>query len=100
MIHQIFSIYDSKAEAYFPPFFLPNKSMAIRQFGDMVTDDKYQTSKHPEDYTLFHLGQWNDNSSEHELHKSIKSLGNGVEFVYNQTMEQNETETTKIKEIA
>ncbi len=47
MQHKIFTIYDTKAEAYFPPFYLPQTSMAIRQFGDMVNDDNSQISKHP-----------------------------------------------------
>lgn len=103
MIHQQFSIFDQKAAAYFPPFYLQNKALAIRTFGDMVNNPESRINKHPEDYTLFHLGQWNDNSSEHELFKSIKSLGNGLEFCYNDNNErisQNETEKPKIKEIA
>ncbi len=53
MQHKIFTIYDTKAEAYFPPFYLPQTSMAIRQFGDMVNDDNSQISKqHP--YFCYH----------------------------------------------
>ncbi len=82
MQHKIFTIYDTKAEAYFPPFYLPQSSMAIRQFGDMVNDSNSSISKHPADYTLFELGEWDDNSSEFvDLNK--KSLGNGIEFISN-----------------
>jgi len=57
--------------------------MAIRQFGDMVNDENSQISKHPADYTLFELGEWNDNTAEFvELGKT--SLGNGVEFLSNE----------------
>ena len=80
MKHKIFTIHDVKADAYFPPFYLPNKSMAIRQFGDMVNDENSQISKHPADYTLFELGEWDDNNADFvELTKN--SLGNGVEFL-------------------
>lgn len=76
----IFTIYDEKAEAFFPPFYMPNKSMAVRQFGDMVNDNKSQISLHPHDYTLFQLGQWDDNTSSFEEMKKT-SIGNGVEFI-------------------
>lgn len=81
MDHQIFSIHDSKAEAYFPPFHLHNKSMAIRQFGDMVNDPTTQLSKHPADYTLFHLGNWNDQTAQYSKKMDPVSIGNGVEFL-------------------
>ena len=82
MKQQVFSIYDSKAQAYFPPFYLHNSQMAIRQFGDMVNDPESRVSKHPEDYTLFHLAEWDDQDSKHKTPKnSPESLGNGAQFV-------------------
>ena len=82
MKQQVFSIYDAKAQAYFPPFYLHNSQMAIRQFGDMVNDPESRVSKHPEDYTLFNLGEWDDQTSNYKIAKnSPESLGNGVQFV-------------------
>ena len=56
MKHNIFSVYDEKAQAFLPPFFLPEVGMATRIFGDCVNSDEHQFGKHPTDYTLFHLG--------------------------------------------
>lgn len=78
---QIFTIYDSKAEVYFKPFYLINVPTALRQFSDMCNDPESQIQKHPADYTLFHLGLWTDSDSSFDLSK--KSLGVGVEFVIN-----------------
>lgn len=81
MIHRIFTIYDEKAKAYLPPFFLPESGMAIRTFADCINSDSHQFGKHPSDYTLFTLGGWDDTNAELNLLNRSLSLGNGVEFI-------------------
>lgn len=80
MIYDVFAIYDDKAEAYLPPFILPNEKMAKRVFADCVNSDTHQFGANPADYTLFYLGQFDDNNGEYLLQRSKHSLGNGVEF--------------------
>ena len=63
MQFQIFAIHDSKAQAYFAPFFLPTAAMAVRVFSDMANDVNNNVGKHPEDFTLFHLGEWDDSTA-------------------------------------
>ncbi len=72
MILKIFSVFDSKAEAFLPPFFMHNTGMAVRTFGDTVNMP---------DYTLFEMGAFSDDSGSFEIYKTPKSLGLGVEFV-------------------
>lgn len=60
MILQIFSVYDVKAEAFLQPFFVPSKGLAVRAFTDAANDDKHQFSQHREDFTLHHLGEFDD----------------------------------------
>lgn len=60
MILQAFSIYDSKAVAYAPPFFMARPELALRAFRDLAADPQSQISKHPEDYVLFLLGSYDD----------------------------------------
>ena len=82
MIHCIFSVYDAKAEAYLPPFILPKTEMAQRVFSDCVNSEDHQFGRHPADYTLFHLGTFDDITGEFEPHRNVKqSLGSGVEYV-------------------
>ena len=79
---KVFSVYDSKAEAYLPPFFLPQSAMAIRTFSDCANSMDHQFGRHPEDYTLFLLGEWDDGTAsfEPELpHK--KALSTALELV-------------------
>ena len=80
MIHYIYTIHDSKADAYLPPFFLHADGMATRSFQDCIHDPEHNFGKHPQDYTLFNIGSFNDKTSELEYYSPIKNLGNGVEF--------------------
>lgn len=82
MIHSVFSVFDAKAEAFLPPFVLPKTEMAQRVFSDCVNSNDHQFSKHPDDYTLFHLGTWSDEDGLFTPHRNTKqSLGNGVEYL-------------------
>jgi hypothetical protein len=46
----------------------------------MINDPETTLSKHPEDYTLFKLGTWDDQNSKYKQEKTPKAIGNGVEF--------------------
>ncbi len=101
MIQQIFTIYDNKAKAYLPPFYLPQRGMAIRTFGDCINDKQHQFSIHPEDYTLMMLGTWDD-STAIAIATAPESIGNGLEFVVDENegppnSEQVEMVLSKVK---
>ena len=81
MIYSVFSIYDSKAEAYLPPFILPKQAQAKRAFSDCVNSDTHQFGQNPADYTLFELGNFNDEDGQHLVHRANISLGNGLEYL-------------------
>ncbi len=77
---QMFVIYDSKANAYLQPWFLPTTPMAIRAFTDCIRDPKHNFGAHPEDYTLFDIGTYDDQNAK--IHsKAPVALGNGIEYV-------------------
>ena len=78
MIHNIFSVYDNKAEAFLPPFVLPKHEMAIRTFADSINNPETQLFLHPADYTLFSLGTFDDELGKITYEK--RSLHNGVEL--------------------
>nr|UXQ88150.1 MAG: nonstructural protein [Microvirus sp.] len=60
MKHNIFAVYDSKGQSYTTPFFDHAPGRALRTFADCCNDDGHQFGKHPSDYTLFDLGQYDD----------------------------------------
>jgi hypothetical protein len=81
MIYKIFSVYDSAAEAYLQPFFMPTKGEALRGFSEVVNDKNHQFGRHPDDYTLFELGEYDNTTAVFVMHSAPKSLGVAIEFV-------------------
>lgn len=78
MVKKIYSIYDEKSEAFLQPFFLDTHGQAIRAIVDCLTDPNHNFARHTADYTLFHLGEFDDQDGTLMVNK--KSLGNLVEF--------------------
>lgn len=60
MIHKIVAILDRKAEAFLKPIFVQSDGSAVRSFTDAVNDPSTEFSKHPEDYSMWSLGEFND----------------------------------------
>lgn len=59
-----FSVYDDKAAVFQPPFFFPNKAVAIRNFGDALRNPELILSKHPGDFKLFCVGTFDEATGE------------------------------------
>lgn len=57
---QIVAIRDRAINAYMRPFFAQSTGQAIRMFQDEVNNKEGEIHKHPDDYDLYHLGEWND----------------------------------------
>lgn len=53
-----FSVYDVKVEAYMPPLFARTYGEAERFWADLKSDSQSPYSKHPEDYQLFQVGEF------------------------------------------
>lgn len=77
---KVFSVYDAKVEAYLQPFFLPSKGAAVRAITDCVNDNQHQFARHPEDYTLFELGSYDDAKGAFTLHPAPQVIGVVLEF--------------------
>lgn len=74
-------MYDSAAKAYTQPFFLHNDGLAIRAFQDNVnSDQETNITKHPDQFTLFKIGEYEDQTGEIVKLDNLKSLGNGLEY--------------------
>lgn len=84
MFHRIFTVYDSKAEAFLPIFTMATQGQAIRSFQDTLDDPNHAFARHPHDYTLFFLGEWNDQNAEFTAEKTPVSLGVAIQYVTNE----------------
>lgn len=77
-----FAIFDQKAKAFLPPFFLPETAVAVRTFGDCVNTKEHAFGRHPADYTLFGLGQFDmDSGSLLPAAEGIQVVINGVQLL-------------------
>lgn len=56
------AIFDSQVKAFTPPFYSRTKSEAMRSFADAVGKSDSPFCNHPNDYTLFYIGEFDDNS--------------------------------------
>lgn len=81
MIYKVYSVYDSKAEAYMQPFYCQSKGQAIRSFTEVSNDNTSQIGKYPEDFTLFELGEFNDSNGRFTLYDASHPMGKAIEFV-------------------
>ncbi len=64
MIRRVFTVYDNKAEMFMTPFFEITKGQAIRAFQDVTHNKDHAFNRHPDDYALFDLGTYDDNSGQ------------------------------------
>lgn len=64
MIHEIYSIQDSKSQTFNPPFYQKNTGEAIRTFTKLVNDPQSVLNQFPEDFILVRLGKFCDDSGE------------------------------------
>lgn len=55
---EIFAVFDTAAKRYIDPFCAPTIDMAIRGFKEVCETPGHQFQKFPEDYALYHIGQF------------------------------------------
>lgn len=83
MILQIVVVRDSAADVYGQPNFVTTIGGAIRGFGDEVNNPREGNSlhRHPGDFALWHLGDYNDATAAFNLLPEPRQLTRGVDFV-------------------
>lgn len=64
MMHRIFSIRDTKAEFYYTPFAQKTHGEAERSFSDLASNEKTSIGQHPEDFDLYYLGEFDDQTGK------------------------------------
>lgn len=77
---KVFSVRDTKAQAFLQPFFSNSIGSALRAFSDAVADSSCPFSKHPEDYILYEIGVYDDSSGALMPLECIKMLGGASDF--------------------
>lgn len=77
---KLFSVYDTAAEAYQKPFPHDSIGAAVRDFATAANDPQTYLSKHPSDYILFHIADFDQITGE--ITPCIpKAYGKALEYV-------------------
>lgn len=80
---KIVAIRDIKADLWFNPTIVQTLGGAIRAFGDECAKppgDNNPLAQHPEDYELYHLGEWDETQGTFELLAKPKQLAAGSNY--------------------
>lgn len=60
----MYVIFDNKAKMYNKPFCMLNDQVAIRAGQDLVNDHSTECSKNPQDFALFLIAEYDDETAE------------------------------------
>lgn len=63
MKYAVCAVKDRAVNAYNRPIYVPTVGVAIRSFTDEVNRKDSELQNHPEDYDLYELGQWDDETA-------------------------------------
>ncbi len=92
-----FTLYDEKAECFAHPFFVSAIGLATRMLATWVKTPDTMISKHPEDFTLYHVGYWNDSEAKFENLKTPKFIAKATDSMLDDTPFSAPTEIAEVK---
>lgn len=78
---KVFSCYDVKAEVFGTPFMMAHAGQAVRAFKDLANDKQTTVGRHPQDFKLVQLGEWDDQDGEFVNQGPTVSLGFAADYV-------------------
>lgn len=69
-------VFDSAAQAFANPMFVPHANLALRSFQNEVNraDTANQLYHHPEDFTLYEIGTYDDASAAIEVIQPLRVI--------------------------
>lgn len=83
MLQFVVSVKDRAADVFNRPFFVPHLNVAIRDFTDEVKRAASDNPlyKHPDDFDLYLLGEFDDNSGEFKADSSPTVLARAKDVI-------------------
>lgn len=81
---KLFVVYDSKTESYGVPFFRDFTANALREWSEVASnksDKQNQIAKFPSDFTLFEIGEYDQQTGVVRMYDVKFSHGLAVEHI-------------------
>ena len=72
---KIYTVFDSQVKAYILPQYYRNAGEATRAFTEAANDLKSNIGKYPAQYTMFEIGEFDDETGQTNIYESKISLG-------------------------
>lgn len=76
-----FVVKDEKSDAFAHPYFAGTIGLAIREFDDWCKNPQTPLGKHPGDYTLYHIGYFDDETARLESEVTPVRIANGADAI-------------------
>lgn len=77
---KLLAVFDSAVSIYEQPFFMRSRGEAVRSWIDVTNDQKTKFWAHPADYTLFEIGEYDDQTGTVHMHEAKVNLGSALEM--------------------
>lgn len=79
MVLKAYAVFDNKGDVFNTPFFMATNGQALRAFADLAADRNTLVGRHPGDFKLVCVGQFDDQTGVMEPVAHV-SLGFASEF--------------------
>lgn len=77
---KMFTVKDIKGDIYMQPFFVRTTALAIREIEQATNNPESIFNKYPEDYSLYEIGEFDQETAEVNLHDDLVKLCNCSEL--------------------
>lgn len=80
MTLKVFAILDTKSNTFSNPFFMKATGEAIRAFSDLANDPQSTVYRHPDDFRLFYIADFDQESAAFDAPAKPTPLASAAEF--------------------
>lgn len=88
---KMYSVHDSKAEAYLAPFTCNTHGLALRMFETSANEEGHMFQRFAADYTLFCIGEFDESTGQLHPYTVHENLGKALDYV-----RQNQSDPTQL----
>jgi hypothetical protein len=80
MFKSVYTVFDNKSKVFAQPFFAINHGVALRDFAFAANHTDNDIGRHPSDYSLFCIGDYDDSTGILHPHHTHENLGLAASF--------------------
>lgn len=77
---KVFSVLDTKGDVFMTPFFFVATGQAVRAFSDLANNPETVVCRHPGDYRLTCIGEFDDVTGRLEAYDQVQQLGYAQDY--------------------